>query len=194
MTSTAPKRTPVGPALALLTLATVGTACDEWPWPFPPTGDGGAPPARDVRPPPPVDAGDELGNRPIDCARWRTVKEMDNFFLQRCGGDTAQCHSTAIFGTSYKDPDVYKRLLNSPSTACPDVNLADRNDHTRGSVWAKTRDVPTCLAGRNAGRSAGTRMPAKKPTDFEERPLTSEEHRCLESYLRALTDGGGYRR
>lgn len=180
MTSRAFPLSVAGPGLAFLILTSVA-ACEPWPWPWP---DAGAVPM------PRPDAGPpgDLGARPIDCARWRTVKEMDGFFLQRCGGDNQVCHATSIFGTSFREPDVYRRLLSTPSITCPGINLADRTDHTRGAIWAKTRDTPTCPAGSNAGKSAGVKMPSKAAPSDSAVPLTAEEHRCLESYLRALTE------
>lgn len=172
MTSKARERSVRATPLALL-LVSVSLACEASGSPGP--ADPRADAASDLRT-------DVLGERTIDCVRWRTVKEMDAFFRQRCGGEDAACHATNAFGSNFREPNVFARLLTTPSLACPGTNLADGTDHTRGAIWAKTRDRPACAAGSNSGRSAGPRMPSDPGVS-----LTAEEKACLESFLTALT-------
>lgn len=130
----------------------------------------------------------DVGARTIEnCTKYSTVKAMDSFFLMRCGGEVAQCHQAALFGTEYKSEKVYERIVNQTSTSCPDLTLASKTDYTQGSIWSKTLDPPVCQGGRNKDKPAGARMPSKMPSEMMENPLTAEEKTCLENYLKALT-------
>lgn len=143
-----------------------------------PAGTGGSGPT-------PGDVGERMI---MNCSAYPKVKDMDTFFNMRCGGAEMTCHATEIFGTAYKDPKVYERIVTKASVACPDLMLASKSDHTQGSIWAKTLDMPTCQGGKNMGKSAGTAMPSKKPNEAMVMPLTTDEKTCLENYLKALVE------
>src|SRR4029079_9839958 len=60
-----------------------------------------------------------------DCAQWKTLGEMDKFFVNRCaaggGAEGAQCHvsTNAAAWTDFTAADVWMRLKDqSPKLSC----------------------------------------------------------------------------
>jgi hypothetical protein len=128
---------------------------------------------------PPASGGD-VGGKPVKCnnADWKTVKDMDKFFLAKCGTGSA-CHSTAVFG-DYSKPDFYKKLMDSTYVSkfdCSGTKMADLSDPAKGVIWIKVQDMPDCGGGKSGnGRMPMPPMPA----------LSSDEKDCLKSYLDVL--------
>jgi hypothetical protein len=137
-----------------------------------PSGSGGAM-AMDAYPPGPT-----AKTAVADCPAYPTLGDMDKFFQNRCA-NTGACHpSPQLFG-DYKSPNVWERVTTMKTIgACGGSFFADPSgDHTKGVIWAKTQEKPTCPNGA----SAGTRMP--NPPAMA---LDAAEMKCLENFLKAL--------
>jgi hypothetical protein len=137
---------------------------------------GGSNGGNDAAPP----ASNDIGSKTVKCnnADWKTVKDMDKFFLAKCGTGSA-CHSSAVFG-DYSKPEFYKKLTDSTYVSkfdCSGSKMADLSDPTKGVIWIKVQDMPDCGGGKSGnGRMPMPPMPA----------LSSDEKDCLKSYLDVL--------
>jgi hypothetical protein len=123
---------------------------------------------------------DNMGARVVNCsnANWKTVKDMDKFFVAKCGTGNV-CHVSAAFG-DYTQPEFYKKLLDKSYVSkfdCTGSPMADMGDTTKGVIWIKVQDNPDCGGGKSGnGRMPMPPMPA----------LSADEKSCLESYLKVI--------
>ena len=137
----------------------------------------------------------------LDCAQYKTLGAMDNFFASRCG-IASGCHASEVPWTNLKAPDVWQRLLNlKPKAVC---NKTDANKIVMGSLidgknWknsillAKSKRPPSCPPGTDANPMiAGDPMPPTKrsrrlavPQADLQDALSDAERVCIEGFVRA---------
>jgi hypothetical protein len=171
--------------------------CDEPEWAatcYPDGGPGTMPPP----PPGKVTRETEVSN----CAQYKTLGAMDNFFANRCG-IAAACHASEVPWTNLKAPDVWQRLLNvKPKAVCNKTDasktvigsLIDGNNWENSILLAKSKHPPTCPPGTDANpMSAGDPMPPTKqkqaslgvPEANLQDDLSDAERVCIAGFVRA---------
>jgi hypothetical protein len=125
-----------------------------------------------------------------DCTRWPTLGDMDKFFNNRCAAGTS-CHVTASapLWTDMQTPEVWRRLRDkSPVTSCKSAKLIDPADWRNSVIWAKVQaGTTTCPPG--ATSAAGIAMPPQMGFEPKLEPVSAEELKCLEGFLRAAGPG-----
>jgi hypothetical protein len=183
-------------AFACLSCSPGRFPCDEPEWAASCHPDGGP----GAMPPPPGKVNRET--EVINCAQYKTLGAMDNFFANRCG-IASGCHASEVPWTNLKAPDVWQRLLNlKPKAVCnkTDANktvvgsLIDGNNWENSILLAKSKNPPSCPPGTDANpMSAGDPMPPTKqkqaslavPAADLQDDLSDAERVCIAGFVRA---------
>ncbi len=133
-------------------------------------------------------------NTPVkDCTQWKTLGEMDKFFLNRCaaGGGTegAQCHvsSNAAVWSDFTAADVWSRLKDKePKISCKGAKMINSGTWGDSVILAKVKagtGTPMCPPG---GSNPGVGMPPQATFTPKMDLLTADETKCLENFLKAI--------
>jgi hypothetical protein len=124
-----------------------------------------------------------------DCAKWPTLGDMDKFFGMRCAAGTS-CHVTtsAPLWTDMQTKDVWQRLKDKkPITSCNAGALINSTNWRDSVLWMKVQPggaMAMCPAG---AMSPGATMPPQAGFEPKLDPVSDEERKCLEGFLRAAT-------
>jgi hypothetical protein len=123
-----------------------------------------------------------------DCPKWPTLGEMDKFFAMRCAAGML-CHvkTSAAIWSDMETKDVWQRLKDKkPISACNAGTLINSTNWRDSVIWAKVQpgNMPVCPAG---AASPGVMMPPQMGYEPKLEPVSDEERKCLEGFLRAAT-------
>lgn len=125
----------------------------------------------------------------IICPEYRTLADMDRFFVQRCGVNVA-CHTAALPWSDLKTPNVWLRMLDkAPVSVCAEsmMKMIDKVDPEKSLILLKVNADPMMSKCSNPRNELwGDPMPPplqKQNIPVKSPPLTAEERACIRNFV-----------